>query len=219
MTTTLNEQNKIIKNCKLCPRLSRYLKTIVPKKEFKKDDYANHPVPGFGNAAATLMIVGLAPGAHGANRTGRPFTGDKAGLLIYEGLYTTGLSNKNTSTHSSDGLELKCYITNAVKCAPPANKPNAQEFNTCIAYLKTELEIIKPRVILAVGGDAFKSVMKVLGQKGEKKHKFKHSGVYKINREKPVTVVASYHTSAYNQNTGRIDLKKFTSALKKATSL
>ncbi len=147
-------------NCRNCPRLAAFLDSV---KE-KNPDYHCKPVPPFGDAAARFLIVGLAPGMHGANRTGRPFTGDHAGLLLYETLQTFGFSNQAEATSVDDGLELiDCRITNAVKCLPPDNKPLGDEINTCNRYLANELRLLpKGAVMLALGGIAHRAILRAL---------------------------------------------------------
>jgi uracil-DNA glycosylase family 4 len=181
-------------------------------------DYYNLPVPPFGETDAKLLIVGLAPGAHGANRTGRPFTGDYAGVLLYETLFAAGLSTRAVSVAADDGLALrKCRITNAVKCLPPANKPETSEADTCNRYLAAELSVLpRPRVILALGAIAHRAVLRALGVKTNG-YRFAHGLVHRVP-DAPV-VVDSYHCSRYNTQTRRLTAQMFADVLARARSL
>ena len=167
-------------NCKKCPRLVHFLANI--KKQYP--DYFCRPVPSFGEHNGKLLIVGLAPGMHGANRTGRPFTGDYAGVLLYETLYKYGFSSKKISEGKNDGLKLiNCAITNAVKCLPPNNKPIANEINQCNYYLMNELLDLPPHsAILALGGVAHKAIIKAMGLQ-QSKYKFGHSAEYLVQKK------------------------------------
>lgn len=186
-------------NCTACPRLSDFLKEVREKYA----DYHARPVPPFGVKNPKLLIVGLAPGLHGANATGRPFTGDHAGIILYEMLYKHGFSNKKTATDLKDGLKLKhCRITNAVKCLPPENKPVGEEINTCNSYLVEELKAIdKKAVILCLGLISHKAVIKALGLK-QSDYPFKHGGNYSLDDGR--AIIDSYHCSRYNTNTKRL---------------
>ena len=191
-------------DCRECQRLDTFLKQV--KKAHP--DYHARPVAPFGVANPDLLIVGLAPGMHGANATGRPFTGDYAGILLYETLFKYGLSNKPESVSQDDGLKLKrCRITNAVKCLPPENKPTGGEINTCNSYLVNELDGLKKgAVILVLGGIAHKAVVKGYGLK-QKDYPFGHGTVYDLpDRRKLVT---SYHCSRYNTQTKRLTAAMF----------
>ncbi len=195
--------------CCSCPRLSSFLRDI-------RSDYPNYharPVPAFGDNKPKLLIVGLAPGMHGANASGRPFTGDHAGIILYKMLYKHGFSNKPTSTDLNDGLKLKhCRITNAVKCLPPANKPVGEEINTCNRYLVEELKIIdKKAVILCLGLISHKAVIKALALK-QSDYPFKHAKFY--NLEDGRQIVDSYHCSRYNTQTKRLTESMFSNVFK-----
>lgn len=185
--------------CCSCPRLSLFLKEI--RKKYP--DYHSRPVPAFGVKKPKLLIVGLAPGLHGANATGRPFTGDHAGIILYEMLHKHGFSNKPISIDLNDGLKLKhCRITNAVKCLPPANKPVGDEINTCNAYLVEELKAInKKSVILCLGQISHKAVIKALSLK-QADYPFRHGEIHKLNDGREI--IDSYHCSRYNTNTRRL---------------
>lgn len=181
-------------------------------------DYWNAPVPAFGDADARLLIVGLAPGKHGANASGRPFTGDFAGILLYETLHELGLSSKPISTAADDGLILVgCRITNAVKCLPPQNKPTTLEIGTCNSYLANELEALPENaVLLALGGIAHRSILKALDLK-QSKFRFAHGAVHDIGDSRKL--VDSYHCSRYNTQTRRLTADMFRDAVATAKGL
>ena len=197
-------------DCRQCPRLSQFLDQV----KIDHPDYHARPVAPFGVKNPRLLIVGLAPGMHGANATGRPFTGDFAGILLYETLYKFGFSNQPEATSSDDGLKLKkCRITNAVKCLPPANKPTGPEIKICNQFLKAELESLKKgTVVLALGGIAHKSVLGALGLKLSE-HKFGHCVKYSLPND--LTLFSSYHCSRYNTQTKRLTTKMFEDVFKK----
>jgi uracil-DNA glycosylase len=197
-------------SCTRCPRLATFLEEVREKHP----DYYAKPVPPFGDAHAKLLIVGLAPGLHGANASGRPFTGDFAGILLYETLYACGLSTAPVSKSVDDGLKLiNCRITNAVKCLPPQNKPEPSEINTCNSYLKTELAGLKPdSVLLALGTIAHQSVLKALGLKLSE-YKFGHGNEHVLPN---LTLVDSYHCSRYNTQTKRLTADMFKAVMLQA---
>jgi len=191
------------RNCRLCPRLAAY-------RDENGDDYPdffNAPVPSFGAADARLLIVGLAPGLKGANRTGRPFTGDFAGDLLYKTLLKHGLAGGRYGERADDGLKLAgCAITNAVRCVPPENKPLPFEIKTCRRFLSAQIAAMANlRAILALGKIAHDSVCDTLGVK-KSLNPFKHGAVYHLDA---VTLVASYHCSRYNTNTGVLTAAMF----------
>ncbi|MBL1140962.1 MAG: uracil-DNA glycosylase [Proteobacteria bacterium] len=197
-------------DCSLCPRLNDFL--IDNRKKYP--DYHARPVPPFGVSKPKLLIVGLAPGMHGANATGRPFTGDHAGIILYEMLYQYGFSNKPISTDLKDGLKLKhARITNAVKCLPPENKPIGKEINTCNAYLHEELKTIdKKAIILCLGLISHKAVIKALGLK-QSDFPFVHGKRHKLDDGRQI--MDSYHCSRYNTNTKRLTEEMFSDVFKK----
>lgn len=201
-------------NCRQCPRLATFLDDV--KQEHP--DYHARPVPPFGVDDPKLLIVGLAPGMHGANATGRPFTGDHAGILLYKALYEHGFSNQETATYADDGLKLiNCRISNAVKCLPPANKPTGEEINVCNQFLSAELETLAPgTVILALGLIAHKAVVKARNLK-QKDYPFGHGFVAKL--EKDQWLIDSYHCSRYNTQTRRLTEKMFFDIFKKSLEL
>jgi len=186
-------------NCRQCPRLATFLDEV---KE-KHPDYHARPVPPFGVDDPKLLIVGLAPGMHGANATGRPFTGDHAGILLYKALYHYGFSNQASATRADDGLELiRCRISNAVKCLPPANKPTGEEINVCNQFLSAELKTLAPgTVIMALGLVAHKAVVKARNLK-QKDYPFGHGQVSALGDGQ--WLIDSYHCSRYNTQTRRL---------------
>ncbi len=199
-----NTTNYFDLNCRQCPRLATFLDAV--KK--KHPDYHARPVPPFGVDDPKLLIVGLAPGMHGANATGRPFTGDHAGKLLYKALYKFGFANQATATHADDGLELiNCRISNAVKCLPPGNKPTPAEISLCNQFLGAELQTLAPgTVILALGTVAHKAVVKALTLK-QKDYIFGHGNIASLaNRQ---YLLDSYHCSRYNTQTRRLTEEMF----------
>jgi uracil-DNA glycosylase family 4 len=198
------------RGCPLCPRLVQFRATNRASHE----DYFNDPVPSFGDWNGRLLIVGLAPGLHGANRTGRPFTGDFAGNLLYSSLLRHGLARGTYDARANDGLELvDCAITNAVRCVPPANKPLPAEIATCRKFLIARLAAMPNlRAALTLGRIAHESVLKALGI-APRAHPFVHGNVYRGER---ITLVTSYHCSRYNTNTGVLTPEMFDQALSAA---
>jgi uracil-DNA glycosylase len=191
-------------NCRQCPRLASFLDEV---KE-KHPDYHARPVAPFGVDDPKLLIVGLAPGMHGANATGRPFTGDHAGILLYKALHQFGFSNQESATRADDGLELvNCRISNAVKCLPPANKPTGDEINVCNQFLSAELETLSTgTVILALGLVAHKAVIKALNLK-QKDYPFGHGNTASLANGQ--WLIDSYHCSRYNTQTRRLTERMF----------
>lgn len=201
-------------DCRRCPRLATYLDEV----KVQYPDYHARPVPSFGPERPRLLIVGLAPGVHGANRTGRPFTGDYAGKLLYETLHGLGLCNRPESTHARDRLRLRqCRITNAVKCVPPQNKPVGAEVRNCNDYLAAELAAMAgDGVILALGGVAHGAILKALALK-PKGFPFGHGNEHEL--EDGRWLVDSYHCSRYNTQTRRLTPPMFRRALRRARHL
>jgi len=201
------------KACRDCPRLARFLDDVKDRYP----DYYCRPVPPFGSMDARLLIVGLAPGMHGANRTGRPFTGDHAGVLLYQMLHKYGFSSRGHSEAPDDGLELiDCRITNAVKCLPPDNKPVGAEINTCNRFIAKELELLPAgAVVLALGGIGHRAVVKAVGRR-QADYKFAHAAVHDLD---DFQLLDSYHCSRYNTNTGRLTEAMFDGVFAKARDL
>ena len=198
--------NKLIepnKNCSKCRRLYNFRK----KNQSNNPDWFNAPVPTFGELSSSLLIVGLAPGLQGANKTGRPFTGDYAGDLLYKTINKFNFSKGKYGGTIDDSLKLKdCTITNAVRCVPPQNKPISEEINNCNNFLKKTIEIHKNlKVIIALGLIAHKSIISAFNLK-QKLYKFKHGNKHKINN---LILIDSYHCSRYNTNTGRLNEEMF----------
>ncbi|MGB5518430.1 MAG: uracil-DNA glycosylase, partial [Gammaproteobacteria bacterium] len=190
-------------DCVQCGRLASFLADV----RVEHPDYFARPVPAFGDAAARCCIVGLAPGLHGANASGRPFTGDHAGILLYQTLHKYGFASKAESLSADDGLRLiNCRITNAVKCLPPQNKPVAAEINTCNHWLSGELDALPDEhVIVALGSIAHKAVVMALGLK-QANYKFAHGAEHTLNRG---VLIDSYHCSRYNTQTRRLTTPMF----------
>lgn len=191
-------------DCTLCPRLSHFLSDV--RRQYP--NYHALPVAPFGAKKPDLLIVGLAPGMHGANASGRPFTGDYAGILLYETLYAYGFSNAPVSESSDDGLKLKhCRITNAVKCLPPQNKPTGEEITTCNRYLQAELAALKAGAgLIVLGRIAHNAVLKALDLK-QKEYPFAHAAVHRPPNQP--WFIDSYHCSRYNTQTGRLTKAMF----------
>ena len=190
--------------CRRCSRLASYLDNV--RAEYP--DYHARPVAPFGAAAPRLLIVGLAPGLHGANRSGRPFTGDYAGILLYQTLHKFGFADKPVSSCLDDGLNLiGCRITNAVKCLPPANKPTGDEVRRCNAFLASEIAALgRNSIVLALGGIAHKAVLLASAQKAAA-HKFAHAAKHRLDNG--LTLFDSYHCSRYNTQTRRLTARMF----------
>ena len=201
-------------DCTRCPRLAEFLAEC----HARYPAYWCRPVASFGDAAPRIVLVGLAPGLHGANRTGRPFTGDFAGILLYETLFELGLSTQRESTSASDSLELKgVRIVNSVKCVPPANKPLPQEIRTCNVYLAAELaRLSKARVLVALGRIGHDAALLALGLK-RSAFPFAHGAEHRIDGSR--CLLDSYHCSRYNTQTGRLTAAMFRSVLARACEL
>jgi uracil-DNA glycosylase family 4 len=200
-----------------CTRCSRIATNLA---EIRKDypEYHAKPVPSFGDKSPYLLVVGLGPGLHGANATGRPFTGDYAGILLYKMLFEFGYSNKSESISTDDGLMLNnCRITNAVKCLPPGNKPLTEEIINCNSYLNAEINSLQYNLlILALGTVAHGAIIRALGLK-QKDYKFSHNTVHTLEGE--LTLLDSYHCSRYNTSTKRLTEDMFRDVFKTASML
>jgi uracil-DNA glycosylase len=212
---SLLQINEEIVACRKCPRLVRYREAIAREKRraFRDWDYWGRPVPGFGDPKARLLILGLAPAAHGANRTGRMFTGDRSGDFLYKAMCVAGFAAQPTSLHIGDGLALKdAYISATARCAPPANKPLPSELANCQPYLIRELEVLRPKVILVLGGIALRSYLEILKQQRHitrvAAFPFGHGTVHRLPDPLP-RLVASYHPSQQNTFTGKLTERMF----------
>jgi uracil-DNA glycosylase len=200
-------------DCVLCPRLAAFLSDV----RVDYPAYFARPVPPFGDANARLVIVGLAPGMHGANASGRPFTGDHAGIILYRTLHRFGFASAPESVALDDGLRLiDCRITNAVKCLPPQNKPIASEINTCNTWLSSELDHLPDNhVVIALGGIAHKAVISALGMK-QADHSFGHANEHALDNG---VLIDSYHCSRYNTQTRRLTTPMFEAVFERARAL
>lgn len=219
MTHTTNPWDDLerrILACRKCPRLVAWREEVarVRRRAYRDQAYWGRPVPGFGDRQARVLVVGLAPGAHGANRTGRMFTGDASGDFLYPALYRAGFANQPESRHREDGLALKdMYITAVCRCVPPKNRPTAEEIRNCLPYLAEEIRLLGPRlrVVVALGRIAFHGVLRVyrehLGHPVPRLA-FGHSVVHRLGPDLP-WLVASYHPSRQNTQTGRLTPEMF----------
>jgi uracil-DNA glycosylase len=202
--------------CKLCARLTDYIEEVGKQKtkRFMNQTYWAKPVPTFGDPKAKLLVIGLAPAAHGGNRTGRVFTGDSSGDWLVRALYDTGFANKLTSISRNDGLILRdAYLTAAVRCAPPNNKPNSYEITNCSRYLLAEIKLLEKttKVIIVLGKIAFDAYCRISGIKGLE---FGHNKIYSIYDDK--TLIVSYHPSRRNTNTGTLTWQMWISVFETA---
>src|SRR6201993_882932 len=212
-------------SCTLCPRLVEYRQKVAAEKRraYRDCEYWGKPVPGFGDPNARVVVLGLAPGAHGSNRTGRPFTGDASGKFMYPVLHDTGFASQPTATDRNDGMKLKdLYITAAVRCAPPANKPTPQELAECSIFLDRELNgLEKVRVVVALGKIGFDAYLNYLKRRGllpsRKPYLFKHGAHYQMPDGK--VLLASYHPSNQNTATGKLTREMFVKVFKQAAKL
>ena len=231
-----NLNNEIIA-CRKCPRLVEWREQVAreKRKAYKDEAYWGKPVPGFGDPKARVLAVGLAPGAHGSNRTGRQFTGDASGGFLYPALFRAGFANQPHSSARGDGLVLKdLYITAAGRCAPPGNKPSTEELNNCQPFLEREIEIIQPKVIVALGRIAFDRIVRIYSSSVhglQSTVKFSHGATFDLRLStlrqssgqalnlQPATLLCSYHPSQQNTLTGKLTVTMFDEIWKKAKAL
>ena len=204
--------------CRACPRLVAWREQVARERRaaFRDEEYWGRPVPGFGDPDARVMVVGLAPAAHGANRTGRVFTGDRSGDFLFAALHRTGFANQPTSVARDDGLRLRdVWITAPVKCAPPANKPTIDERDTCRPFLEREIELISPRVFIALGAFGYQVLCGILGL--SRRPRFAHG----VEAELPGGrwILGSYHVSQQNTFTGKLTDEMFDAVLVRAREL
>jgi uracil-DNA glycosylase family 4 len=201
--------------CHKCPRLVEWREQVAREKRraYKDHEYWGKPVPGFGDPQARVFVVGLAPGAHGSNRTGRQFTGDASGGFFYPALFRAGFANQPEAVSRNDGLVLTdLYTAPVCRCAPPDNKPNADEMSNCQPYLENELQLIQPKVIVALGRIAFESILRIYSVRNSG-WKFAHGAVFALPHSafslQPSALLCSYHPSQQNTLTGRLTVEMF----------
>ena len=215
--------------CRRCPELRAYCESIAltRKKAFAEHEYWGKPVPSFGDEGAKVMLVGLAPGAHGSNRTGRMFTGDASGDFLYPALYRAGFASQPYATHLDDGMTLShCIISSAARCAPPGNKPTRKELENCLSHLAAEFEALPSlRVIVGLGAVGFEAAIKVLKLRGFTfapgvRLTFKHGAEYEAGKAaRNVILIGSYHPSRQNTNTGLLTSAMMDAVLSRAADL
>ncbi len=213
---TLRSLQRHIIQCELCPRLVRWREQVAREKvkRYAGEQYWGKPIPSFGDPSARLLLVGLAPAAHGGNRTGRMFTGDNSGNWLYRALYKAGFANQPTSEDRNDGLQLTdCYITATLRCAPPQNKPTLREITNCHSYLLQEIELLKNvRVVVGLGKIGFDAALNTFRESGRisfrAKPKFAHGARYEFGE---LRFIASFHPSQQNTFTGRLTEPMFDS--------
>ena len=225
MSSALSRLNEEVIACRRCPRLVAYRERVAREKRraYRDCEYWGKPVAGFGDPEARVLILGLAPGAHGSNRTGRPFTGDSSGNFMYPVLHRTGFASQPHATHRNDGLRLTdCYITAAVRCAPPQNKPLPEEIANCAPFLDREIALLENvRVVVAlgrIGFDAYLNYLKRQGMlKSKKEYVFGHGAQYEMPDGR--ILLASYHPSNQNTQTGKLTREMFTEIFRRAARL
>jgi uracil-DNA glycosylase family 4 len=213
--------NEEVIACQRCPRLVAYREKVAREKRraYRDWTYWGKPVPGFGDANAQLLIVGLAPGAHGSNRTGRPFTGDHSGIFLYQALYDAGFANQPTALRLDDGLRLRnAYITAAARCAPPDNKPLPAELLNCREYLERELRILKPKAVLALGKIGWDVYLGILKHQGVLASRAAHPFAHGAEADFPAAstrLFGVYHPSQQNTQTGRVTPAMYAKVLRR----
>jgi uracil-DNA glycosylase family 4 len=215
--------NQCLIDCRKCPRLVAWREQVAREKRaaYHDQEYWGRPLPGFGDAQARLLVCGLAPAAHGGNRTGRVFTGDRSGDWLYGALYRAGFANQPLSVHRGDGLRLRdCFVTACVRCAPPANRPTPEERDNCLPYLVEELRILKQiRVIVCLGAFAWDGALRalrMLGWVAARKPRFGHQAETVIG---PYHLLGSYHPSQQNTFTGRLTPAMLDAVMARARTL
>jgi uracil-DNA glycosylase family 4 len=212
---SLGELNKELIHCRRCPRLVEWREQVAreKRKAYRDQDYWGRPVPGFGDPAARVFVVGLAPGAHGSNRTGRQFTGDASGNFLYPALFRAGFANQADSRSRDDGLVLTdLYMAAAARCAPPDNKPSLEELANCQPYLERELALLRPKVIVALGRIAFERVLRIFSIRNPG-WKFAHGATFPLPDSEfcipNSSLLCSYHPSQQNTQTGKLTAAMF----------
>ena len=220
---TLIKLNEIITNCRQCKRLVNFREKIAKekRKQYINENYWGKPITGYGDPDAKLLMIGLAPAAHGGNRTGRVFTGDKSSEFLFQCLFKAGLSNQSNSIEKNDGLKLyNAYLTTALKCVPPEDKPLKSELDKCFIFFNNEINELKNlKIIVALGKIAFDACVYFYKKNHNflDKVKFEHDKIYKLPNN--ALLVGCYHPSPRNVNTGRINEKKMTNLFKKILKL
>jgi len=231
MSSALKTISEEVVRCRACPRLVAWREELgrVKRRAYRDDEYWARPVPGFGDPRARLVLVGLAPGAHGANRTGRMFTGDASGDFLYGALHRSGFASQPTSERRDDGLTLRdCFITAAARCVPPGNRPSPAELARCAPFLDRELAALRPAAVLALGAIAWEAVLSALARTGfavpRPRPAFAHGAEISLGPPSPnsvrwpsdVVLLASYHVSRQNTQTGRLTAAMFDDVLRRA---
>jgi uracil-DNA glycosylase family 4 len=225
---SLNDIESAVVRCRHCPELRAYTAQVAREKKRAHRDctYWGKPVPCFGDARARILLVGLAPGAHGSNRTGRPFTGDASGAFLYPALYRAGFASQPHAIDRNDGLALRdCLITAAARCAPPHNKPTPDELRNCFPYLLDEFDALgRVRVMIGLGAIAYAAVLRVLRERGFSadfaRAPFAHGAeLHASNGARTITAVASYHPSRQNTNTGKLTVAMFDAIFTRANEV
>ena len=213
-----------IAGCRRCPRLVQWREQVATEKRaaFAEEEYWGRPVPGFGDPAARVVVVGLAPAAHGANRTGRMFTGDRSGDWLYRAMFRAGLASQPTSIRIGDGLVLSgAWVTAPVRCAPPGNKPTTEERDNCRSWFDAELDLLDPAVVVALGDYAYRSVWRYLTDRGlsmpRPRPAFAHGSEVRISDG--LVVIASYHPSQQNTFTGKLTEEMLDAVFSRASEL
>jgi len=222
---TLTELNETILHCRQCPRLVEWREQVAreKRKAYRDQEYWGKPVPGFGDPQARVFVVGLAPGAHGSNRTGRQFTGDASGNFLYPALYRAGFASQPESSSRFDGLVLAdVYIAPVCRCAPPDNKPLPAEISNCQPFLENELRLLQPKVIVALGRIAFESILLIFSIR-KSGWKFAHGAVFTLPPSEfslqNSYLLCSYHPSQQNTLTGKLTVEMFDAIWQKAREL
>jgi len=224
--TALDDLQQEVVACRLCPRLNDHCAHVarVKRRAYLDQEYWGRPVPSFGDPSAAVLVLGLAPGAHGSNRTGRPFTGDRSGEILYRVLHSTGFASQPESISRGDGLTLTgAFITASVRCAPPGNKPTPEEIGCCRGFLERELTLLPNlRVVVALGKIAFDVYLSILRDQGviasRSPYLFAHNALHRFGPGHPA-LISSYHPSQQNTSTGKLTEKMLLDVFRKARSL